>query len=75
MKTLSGVVRSTKMAKTVVVQTTRMWQHPIYKKRVKRTKRFLAHDDLGVKEGDKVTIIETRPISRLKHWRVKEVTK
>ncbi len=75
MKILTGIVRSTKMAKTIVVETTRLWRHPLYQKQVKRTKRFLVHDTLGVKEGDRVVIEETRPMSRLKHFKVREIVK
>lgn len=74
-KTLTGTVRSAKMAKTVVVEVMHLWQHPMYGKRVKRTKRYLAHDEKGVKEGDRVVISETRPMSRLKRWIVAEVIK
>lgn len=75
MKTQTGIVRSAKMTKTVAVEVTRMWQHPLYQKRVKRTKKFLAHDELGAKEGDRVIIGETRPISRHKRWKVTEIIK
>ena len=70
MKTLSGVVISTKMNKTVVVKVDRTWRHPLYLKSVKRSKHYFAHDDSGVKEGDLVTIVETRPMSKLKRWKV-----
>ncbi len=70
MKTLSGVVISTKMNKTVVVKVDRHWRHPLYLKSVKRSKHYFAHDDSGVKEGDLVTIVETRPMSKLKRWKV-----
>lgn len=75
MKIITGIVKSTKMTKTAVVETTRLWRHPVYQKQVKRTKRFLAHDKLGVKEGDRVVIEETRPLSKLKRWNVREVIK
>lgn len=73
MKILTGTVISTKMQKTVVVKVDTFWKHPIYEKRVKKTKKYLAHDELGVKEGQKVKIGETRPISKRKKWRVMEV--
>ncbi|MGA9751954.1 MAG: 30S ribosomal protein S17 [Acidobacteria bacterium 37-65-4] len=69
-----GLVVSDKMDKTVVVQVERRIFHPAYKKVVKRTNRFKAHDEknqCGV--GDTVLIVETRPLSRDKHWAVKEV--
>lgn len=66
-----GKVTSTKMQKTVVVTVTRQTTHPLYKRVVRRSKNFLAHDEksqCGV--GDWVRIRETRPLSRLKRWRV-----
>jgi small subunit ribosomal protein S17 len=69
-----GQVTSTKMQKTVVVTVTRQTTHPLYKRVVRRSKNFLVHDDkseCGV--GDWVRIRETRPLSRLKRWRVVEV--
>ena len=73
MKEFVGVVVSTKPAKTAVVRVTRLWKHPLYKKTIRRSKKFHAHDELGVKEGDKVKIVESRPLSKLKRWRVVEV--
>ncbi len=73
-KTLTGIVVSDKMDKTVVVRVERLVRHPIYHKTVKRRKKFKAHDEAnqcGV--GDKVVIIESRPLSRDKRWRVKEI--
>lgn len=68
---LSGVVIKTKMAKTVVVEVSRVKTHPKYKKQYIASKKFKAHDEKGeFKVGDKVIIEETRPISRDKHWRV-----
>lgn len=74
-KTFTGTVVSTKMLKTVVVAVERLWLHPLYKKRTKKTRKFKAHDELGVKVGDKVIIQETRPISKEKRWKVVEVIK
>lgn len=73
MKIFEGTVKSNKMTKSVVVEVVRMWQHPIYKKRVKRTKSYLTHDEMGAKVGDRVTIAETRPISKLKRWKVTNI--
>lgn len=73
-KRLEGVVISDKMEKTVVVTVERVFAHPVYKKRVKVLKRYLVHDELGVKVGDKVVIEGTRPISRRKRWRVVATT-
>jgi len=70
-KVLSGVVVSTKMKDTIVVSVTRFVQHPKYRKFVKRVKRYHAHDAGNTKQvGDKVDIIECRPISKLKHFKV-----
>jgi len=68
-----GVVVSAKMAKTVVVAVERLVRHDLYRKTIKRTSRFMAHDDVGVKRGDRVRIVETRPLSKNKRWRVAEV--
>ncbi len=69
-KTLSGVVVSDKMAKTVVVEITRFVKHPKYKKYLKKSKRFKAHDEAGHKVGDKVSIVEIAPMSKDKHFKV-----
>ena len=68
-----GVVVSAKMAKTVVVAVERLVQHDVYRKTIKRTSTFMAHDEKGAKEGDRVRIVETRPLSKLKRWRVEEI--
>ena len=69
-----GEVVSTKMAKTIVVEVTRRVSHPLYRRVVKRRKRFYAHDEEGTARlGDTVRIIESRPLSRLKKWRLAEV--
>lgn len=66
-----GIVLSNKMQKTVVVRVDRTMRHPLYDKIVTRSKRYYAHcEDSSVKIGDKVQIVETRPLSRLKRWRV-----
>jgi small subunit ribosomal protein S17 len=75
-KTRSGIVTSNKMNKTVVVESERRLRHPVYGKVVRRRRRFYAHDEKQVcQEGDLVRIVETRPLSRLKRWRVAEVLK
>jgi len=72
---LEGVVVSDKQQKTVVVKVERRFTHPLFKKTVRRTKHYHAHDEAGkFKVGDTVTIEETAPISRLKRWRVVEET-
>ncbi len=69
-----GEVVSTKMAKTIVVEVTRRVSHPLYRRVMKRRKRFYAHDEDGVARlGDTVRIMESRPLSRLKKWRLVEV--
>jgi len=75
-KTLIGEVVSTKMAKTIVVEVNRQKAHPFYKRVVKRSKKFYAHDEQGTaKLGDVVKIEETRPLSKLKRWRLKEIVR
>ena len=68
-----GVVSSDKMTKTVVVRVDRLVKHPIYRKYVRKRKKFMAHDETGAKIGDKVRIVETRPLSARKRWRVVEI--
>lgn len=68
-----GVVKSNKMTKTVVVEITRSYRHPIYKKVVHDRKRVKAHDELGCNVGDKVRIVESRPLSREKRWVVEAI--
>jgi small subunit ribosomal protein S17 len=75
-KTLVGEVVSDKMDKTVVVRTVNRVPHPRFGKIVKQTAKFHAHDEKNeAKLGDKVRIMETRPLSRLKRWRLIEVLK
>jgi small subunit ribosomal protein S17 len=68
-----GIVASDKMTKTVTVRVDRLVKHPIYRKYVKRRKKFMAHDETGAGIGDKVRIVETRPLSARKRWRVVEI--
>ena len=68
-----GVVFSDKMEKTVVVRVDRTVKHPLYHKYMKKRKKFMAHDEMGATEGDKVRIVETRPLSARKRWRVVEI--
>lgn len=70
-----GVVVSAKMDKTVVVAVERLVRHPLYGKTLRRTSRFKAHDLKGAREGDQVRIVETRPLSRSKRWRVEEIVR
>ena len=68
-----GIVQSDKMTKTVTVRVDRVVKHPVYRKYIKRRKKFMAHDELGATVGDKVRIMETRPLSARKRWRVVEI--
>jgi small subunit ribosomal protein S17 len=73
-KTLMGVVTSDKMEKTVVVMVNRLVLHPVFKKYVRKRKKLKAHDEKNqCRIGDKVLLVETRPVSKDKRWRVKEV--
>ncbi len=70
---LNGFVTSDKMDKTVVVEITRTYRHPLYKKVVHSKKRIMAHDELQCHIGDEVQIVEGHPISRRKRWVVETV--
>ncbi len=70
-----GVVTSNKMDKTVVVEIARTFRHPLYKKVVHARKRVMAHDELDCQMGDRVQIVESRPISRHKRWVVEFILK
>lgn len=73
-KTRVGMVVSDKMDKTVVVAVERIMAHPLYGKRVKRTKRLKVHDEMNeCRVGDTVRVVETRPLSKDKRWRVMEI--
>ncbi len=72
---LTGVVTSDKMMKTVVVEVTRTYSHPLYKKVVHASSRFKAHNELDAKVGDVVTIVESRPLSRDKRWVVESIVR
>lgn len=70
-----GVVTSNKMTQTVVVETSRTYKHPVYKKVVHATSKVMAHDLLGCQIGDQVQIVESAPISAKKRWVVELVVK
>jgi small subunit ribosomal protein S17 len=70
---LTGVVTSSKMDKSVMVEIARTYRHPLYKKVVHSKKKLMAHDELGSEVGDLVRIVESRPISKRKHWVVEEI--
>lgn len=72
-KTREGIVVSNRMAKTVVVMVQRRTQHPLYGKVVIRSNKFKAHDEQSCDIGDRVEIMETRPLSRDKRWRVTQI--
>lgn len=73
-KTRVGVVSSDKMDKTVVVSVTEHVKHPLYKKIIKRTRKLKAHDENNsCQVGDRVRLMETRPLSKEKRWRVVEI--
>lgn len=72
-KVREGMVVSNKMQKTVVVSIERRIPHPLYGKVVQRSERFKAHDELSCDVGDRVQIMETRPTSREKRWRVTRI--
>jgi small subunit ribosomal protein S17 len=73
MMTKTGVVVSNKMEKTVVVAVENLVKHGMYQKYIKRTSKFLAHADNALNIGDRVLIVETRPLSKRKRWAVREV--
>ena len=75
MKVFEGIVTSAKLNKTVTVKVARYFLHPLYKKRIKLTKKFLCHDEIGVKEGETVSIQECRPLSAHKHFIVLKMIK
>ena len=71
MKTLKGIITSLKRDKTVTVEVTRRWKHPLYKKYVRRTKSYACHvTDKSYEAGDKVLIQECKPMSKTKHFKV-----
>jgi len=72
---LNGVVASNKMMKTVIVEVSRSYRHPLYEKVVHATKRFQAHDEMNCQVGDEVQIVESRPISKNKRWIVEKIIK
>ncbi len=70
---LVGTVASTKMQKTAVVEVERVYRHPLYHKVIRSVKAYKVHDELGVNPGDKVRIVESKPISKTKFWVVEEI--
>lgn len=73
-KTIVGIVVHDKMDQTVVVESSRLTKHVLYKKQLKKRARYKAHDkDNQCKMGDKVLIVESRPLSKQKRWRIREI--
>jgi len=72
---MTGVVTSDKMDKTVIVEVTRSYRHRLYKKVIHSRRKVMAHNELGCQLGDKVVIVESRPLSRNKRWVVQEILK
>lgn len=70
---ITGVVTSDKMTKTVVVETSRAFRHPLYGKVIHTQKRVMAHDELECQIGDHVRLVESQPISKKKRWVVEEI--
>ena len=74
-KYLKGIVLDSKMDKTAVVEVSRRIPHPVYKKYITKSKKYYAHDvDNKTNPGDKVVIVESRPVSKMKKWFLKEIT-
>lgn len=74
-RTIMGVVMSDKMDKTIVVRAERLVKHPVFHKYIKRYVKYKVHDEGNVcKNGDRVLIVESRPLSREKRWRLREIT-
>jgi small subunit ribosomal protein S17 len=72
-KHLTGTVKSAKMVKSAIVSVVHFKVHPKYLKRIKVSKSYNVHNEIGAKEGDRVRIEETRPISKNKHWLITKV--
>jgi small subunit ribosomal protein S17 len=70
---LVGTVVSNKMQKTAVVEVERVFRHPLYRKVVRTAKTYKVHDELGATPGDKVRIVESKPISKTKFWVIEEI--
>ncbi len=73
MKTITGIVISDKMNKTAVVEVTRFLAHPLYHKRMRRTKKYHAVNEVGAKVGQKIDLVEIRPISKLTRFRISKI--
>lgn len=72
---LTGRVVQSKMQKTVTVRVDRTFRHPLYQKVLRGSKKYLVHDEFGTQPGDRVRIVESRPLSKRKRWVVEEILK
>lgn len=70
MKVYTGKVISTKMPKTATVVVERLFEHPLYRKRVRRIKKYQVHDEIGVEVGSEVNFVDSKPFSKTKKWKV-----
>lgn len=70
---LTGVVTKTKLTKTVTVRVDRSYRHPVYGKVIRTSKKYLVHDELGCQLGDKIKMVESRPLSKRKRWVVETI--
>ena len=75
MKIFTGIVIAKKHEKTATVAVASVVVHPVYKKRLKRIRKFQVHDEIGTREGDKVFFVASRPYSKLKKWKITKVAK
>ncbi len=73
MKVFIGTVTGTKMAKTATVSVQRIVAHPLYKKRLKKIRKYQVHDEIGTKVGDRVKFVACAPVSKMKRWKITEV--
>jgi small subunit ribosomal protein S17 len=73
MKIFTARVVAKKMDKTATVMVERMFSHPVYKKRIKKVKKYHVHDELGAKVGEDVKFVASKPFSKLKKWKVIEI--
>lgn len=70
---LTGVVTKTKLTKTVTVRVDRSYRHPLYGKVIRTSKKYLVHDELGCQLGDKIQMVESRPLSKKKRWVIETI--
>ncbi|KKQ95913.1 MAG: 30S ribosomal protein S17 [Candidatus Woesebacteria bacterium GW2011_GWB1_43_14] len=75
MKIFTGTVVAKKMDKTATVVVERFFAHPVYEKRIRKSRKYHVHDEVGSKLGDMVRFVTTRPVSKLKKWKIIEILK